>query len=89
MPLTIWTILCKFNVVFIQSVEEWTANLKCPDISYSPLDYFKPIFCIQKITVPEVLKVISSLQGSKARYAFGLTPNLLKFHIEALVLSHT
>lgn len=72
-----------FNRFFISSVEDLTKHFKCLDITYKPLDANKPIFSIQDISVPDVIKIISSLKSSKARDTFGFTNDLLKFHKEA------
>lgn len=77
-------IVNSFNRYFISSVEDLTMHFKCPNIPYKPLDANKPIFSIQDISVPDVIKIISSLKSSKARDTFGFTNDLLKLHKEAL-----
>lgn len=77
-------IIASFNNFFIHSIKKLTMNFKCPDTPRNPLDDRKPIFSLREITVPEVLKIISSLKSSKARDAFGLDSNFIKHHREAL-----
>lgn len=48
------------NHFFIHWIEELTKTLKCPDIPIKPPDPDKPVFTIRDITIPDVLKIISS-----------------------------
>jgi len=58
--------------------------LKCSHIPHNPVDSSKPVFTIEEVTVPEVIKIISSFKSSKAKDTFGLTSDFLKTHKEAL-----
>lgn len=51
-------IVNSFNRFFISSVEDLMMHFKCPDIPYKLLDANKPIFSIQDISVPDVIKII-------------------------------
>ncbi len=78
------TVVSSFNRFCISSVKELTMHFKCPDISYHPFDESKPVFIIRDISVPEVLKIITSLKSYKAKDEFAADKYFLKLHKETL-----
>ena len=72
------------NRFCIGSVEELTKHFECSYVPHIPVDASKPIFSIEEISVPEVIKIISCLKISKARDTFGLICDFLKTHKKAL-----
>lgn len=73
-----------FNTYFVDSVKALTHSPPTDVLQSVPVDETQPVFSMNEVSELKVLRILSSLKGSKAKDVFGLDSSFLKKHRESL-----